>query len=464
MTKQEIETLVIGSGPGGYVAAIRAAQLGKTVTIVEKEAIGGVCLNVGCIPSKALITAGHRYQESQTSQFLGLTVAGAEIDFAQTQRWKNETVVHQLTTGIEQLLRKNNIRIIKGTARLTGRQQVEIVTSNESKRYFFQEAIIATGSRPIEIAGFPFGNRILDSTGGLNLKEIPKRLVIIGGGVIGSELGGAYTDLGSHVILLEGSSQLLPSYEKDMAIAVENSYKAKGMTIETEAVAIKAVSFDTYVEVVYEIGGQQKTVVADYVMVTVGRQPNTDHLGLTNAGISVDSRGLIPVDSQYRSVNKAVYAIGDVVEGLALAHKASYDAKVVAEVITGKKSQKDYQAMPAICFTTPELATTGLTLAEAKSQKLKALSYEFPLQGNGRAISLNQTEGFIRLIVNKEDQRIIGGQIVGINASDLITEISLAVEASLTIEDISLTVHGHPTLSEAIMDTAELAQGLPIHI
>lgn len=463
MTKEEIETLVIGSGPGGYVTAIRAAQLGKAVTIVEKEAIGGVCLNVGCIPSKALITAGHRYQESQTSQFLGLHVAEAEMDFSQTQRWKNETVVRGLTAGIGQLLKKNNVKVIKGTARFTGRQQVEIVTAHDSKHYSFQEAVIATGSRPIEIKGFPFGGRILDSTGGLNLKEIPKELVIIGGGVIGSELGSAYADLGSKVTLLEGSNQLLPSYEKDMVLAVEKSFKQKGIESVINAVAQKAVSFDTYVEVTYEAAGQQQTVTADYVMVTVGRQPNTDHLGLDTAGISVDARGLIPVDSQYRSANPAIYAIGDVVEGLALAHKASYDAKVVAEVIVGRKVQKDYQAMPAICFTTPELATTGLTLAEAKKQSLSATSYEFPLQANGRAISLNQTEGFIRLIV-AADQRIIGGQIVGANASELITEISLAVEASLTVEDISLTIHGHPTLSEAVMDVAELAQGLPIHI
>lgn len=463
MTKEEIETLVIGSGPGGYVAAIRAAQLGKAVTIVEKEAIGGVCLNVGCIPSKALITAGHRYQESQTSQFLGLRVVGAEMDFSQTQRWKNETVVRNLTVGIAQLLKKNNVKVIKGTARFTGRQQVEIATSHDSKRYSFQEAIIATGSRPIEIQNFPFGGRVLDSTGGLNLKEIPKELVIIGGGVIGSELGSAYADLGSKVTLLEGSNQLLPSYEKDMVLAVEKSFKQKGIESVTNAVAQKAVSFDTYVEVTYDAAGQQQTVTADYVMVTVGRQPNTDDLGLDTAGISVDARGLIPVDSQYRTANPVIYAIGDVVEGLALAHKASYDAKVVAEVIVGRKVQKDYRAMPAICFTTPELATTGLTLAEAKKQSLSAASYEFPLQANGRAISFNQTEGFIRLIV-AEDQRIIGGQIVGANASELITEISLAVEASLTVEDISLTVHGHPTLSEAVMDVAELAQGFPIHI
>lgn len=463
MTNQQIDTLVIGSGPGGYVAAIRAAQLGKAVTIVEKDEIGGVCLNVGCIPSKALITAGHRYQESQTSQFLGLTVAGAELDFTQTQKWKNETVVKSLTSGIEMLLKKNQVTIIRGQATFTSNRTVQIETAKEVTHYEFKEAIIATGSRPIEIKGFPFGKRVLDSTGGLNLPEIPERLVIVGGGVIGSELGGAYADLGSQVTILEGSNQLLPSYEKDMVTAVERSFKKKGITVVTNAIAKEALTQGEHVAVTYEAAGKITTIEADYVMVTVGRKPNTDHLGLDKAGITVDKRGLIPVDQQYRSSNSHIFAIGDVIEGLALAHKASYDAKVAAEVIAGESSQKDYQAMPAICFTHPELASTGLTLKEAKEQTIKAKSYQFPLQANGRALSLNQTDGFIRLVVDDEDQTIVGGQIVGVNASDLITEISVAIESSLTIEDLSLTIHGHPTLSEAIMDTAELAQGLPIH-
>lgn len=463
MASNKIDTLVIGSGPGGYVAAIRAAQLGQRVTIVEKDEIGGVCLNVGCIPSKALITAGHRYQDSLQSEFLGLHVSQAKIDFSETQKWKNQRVVKTLTSGIKMLLKKNNVNIIRGNARFLDSTRVVIETKEGRGEYVFKQAIIATGSRPIEIKGFPFGERILDSTGGLNLTEIPKRLAIIGGGVIGTELGSAYANLGAEVTILEGGPRLLPSYEEDMANLVTTSFRKKGISVRTNTLAKKGVINKSGVTVSYQVEGEEYSVEADYVMVTVGRRPNTDQLGLAEAKITTDQHGLIPVGLDYRTEIPHILAIGDVIEGLPLAHKASYDAKVAAEVLAGKSVVRDYQAMPAICFTDPELASTGLTLMEAEAKKIRAKAFQFPLQGNGRALSLNQNQGFVRLIVNQEST-IIGGQIVGMNASEMITEITLAVEANLTIEDIALTIHAHPTLSEAIMDTAELAQGLPIHM
>ena len=464
MGKLQVETLVIGSGPGGYVAAIRAAQLGQQVTIVEKEGIGGVCLNVGCIPSKALITAGHRYQESLHSEFLGVKATGVELDFSAMQKWKNEKVVKTLTTGVTALLKKNKINTIYGHARFTSQTEVIVEHPNGNQVLAFKQAIIATGSRPVEIKGFPFGERVIDSTGALNLTQLPKKLIIIGGGVIGSELGSAYANLGTQVTILEGTAQLLPSFEKDLVKFVAKSMKNKGIVVKTNALAQVAEVTHEGVTVNYEHNGEKLSETADYVMVTVGRRPNTDQLDLDKAGISVTDKGLIKVGLDYRTEVPHILAIGDVVAGLALAHKASYDAKIAAEVLAGKNTQRDYQAMPAICFTDPEIASTGFTLDEATAKKVSAKAFQFSLQGNGRALSLNQNEGFVRLVVDQRDQTIIGGQIVGVNASDTIMEITLAVENNLTVEDLALTVHGHPTLSEAVMDTAELAQGLPIHM
>lgn len=457
------DTLVIGSGPGGYVAAIRAAQLGQQVTIVESNAIGGVCLNVGCIPSKALIHAGHVYQESKHSHYLGITNQQTTLDFQTLQKWKDETVVQKLTSGIRGLLLKNKVQIVKGYARFLSPNQVEIKGKGE-KTIQFKQAIIATGSRPIEIPGFAFGDRILDSTGALSLKEVPKKLVIIGGGVIGTELGSAYADLGADVTILEGSEQLLPSYEKDLVAVVEASFEKKGIKIVTGAMAKSVKSHDTGVEVTVRADQNETILTADYVLVTVGRKPNTEDLGLAQAKIETGTNGWIRVNQKYQTSQAHIYAIGDVIEGPALAHKASYDAKIAAEVISGKNVAKDYRAIPAICFTDPEIATVGKTLAEAKTQGLAADTASFPFQANGRALSLNTYEGFVRLVFDKDSEVVIGGQIVGPGASDLIAEITLAIEAGLTLEDIALTIHGHPTLSEVIMDTTELALGLPIHL
>ena len=459
----DLDTVVIGSGPGGYVAAIRAAEMGQKVTVIESTFIGGVCLNVGCIPSKALINAGHRYQDALEASTFGINAKGADLDFTKTQEWKQNKVVHTLTSGVSMLFKKHKIDTIMGTAFLKDDHSLRVMQKDSAQTYTFKNLIIATGSRPIEIKGFKFGKRILDSTGGLNLPEVPKEFVVIGGGYIGSELASAYANLGAHVTILEGTSSILPNFEKDMVQLVLNSFKKRGVTVITNAMAKEAEDTGKGVKVTYTADGKEQTIAADYVMVTVGRRPNTDDLGLDIVGVETTDRGLIKVDSQGRTNKPNIYAIGDIVPGAALAHKASYEGKVAAEAISGKASAVDYKGMPAVCFTDPELATTGMTVAEAKDKGIKAKASKFPFAANGRALSLAQTEGFVRLVTN-ENGTVIGGQVAGAGASDLISELTVVVEGGLNVEDLALTIHPHPTLSEVIMDDAEVALGLPINI
>lgn len=460
----ELDTVVIGAGPGGYVAAIRAAEMGQKVAIIEREFIGGVCLNVGCIPSKALIAAGHHYQESLDSKIFGVHTEKVSLNFKETQDWKQNQVVHKLTSGVEMLLKKHKIEILRGEAYFMDDHNLRVMHPDSAQTYSFNNAIVATGSRPIEIGGFKFGGRILDSTGGLNLPEVPKRFVIIGGGVIGAELGSAYANLGAEVIILEGSPQILPMYEKDMVKLVEDNFKKKGVTVQTGAMAKEAIDNGESVTVKYEVDGKAHEIDADYVMVTVGRRPNTGDLGLEQAGVEVGERGLIPVDAQGRTNVKNIFAIGDITKGAALAHKASYEGKIAAEAISGKPVAIDYKAMPGVAFTDPELASVGMTIADAKAAGIDAKQSKFPYAGNGRAISLDAMEGFVRFVTTKDDNTIIGAQIAGIGASDIISELSLAIESGMNAEDIALTIHPHPSLGEIVMDTAELALGLPIHM
>lgn len=459
----ETDTIVIGAGPGGYVAAIRAAQLGQKVTIVEKASVGGVCLNVGCIPSKALITAGHKYHDMKNVGNIGITADHVKVDFSKVQEWK-ASVVNRLTGGVEALLKGNKVDIVRGEAYFVDGNTVRVMDEKSSQTYKFQHAIIATGSRPIEIPGFKYSERVIDSTGALGLKEIPEKLVVIGGGYIGSELGTAYANLGTKVTILEGGDEILGGFEKQMSALVKRNLKKKGVEIVTKAMAKGVKETDNGVVVSYEAKGEEKTVEADYVLVTVGRRPNTDEMGLEQAGVEMTDRGIIKIDKQCRTNVPSIFAIGDVVEGPPLAHKASYEGKIAAEAISGQAAEIDYLGIPAVVFVEPELASVGYTEKEAKEEGLEIIAAKFPFAANGRALSLNETDGFVKLITRKEDGLVIGGQIAGANASDMISEIGLAIEAGMTAEDIAMTIHAHPTLGEITMEAAEVALGTPIHI
>lgn len=458
----ETDTIVIGAGPGGYVAAIRAAQLGQKVTIVEKGELGGVCLNVGCIPSKALLSASHRFHNAQHSEDMGVVAEKVALNFEKVQEFKNG-VVKKLTGGVAGLMKGNKIDVVNGEAYFVDENNLKVMTEKASQTYTFKNAIIATGSRPIEIPNFKFGKRVIDSTGALALQEVPKKLVVVGGGYIQYELGTAYANFGSEVTILEGAKDILGGFEKQMTQIVKKGLKAKGVEIVTEAMAKSAEETDNGVKVTYEAGGETKEIDADYVLVTVGRRPNTDELGLEELGLKMSDRGLVEVDEQSRSSISNIYAIGDIVAGPPLAHKASYEAKVAAEAISGEKSAVDYLGIPAVCFTEPELATVGYTEASAKEEGLEIKAAKFPFAANGRALALNETAGFVKLIALKENGLLIGAQVAGTGASDIIAELGLAIETGMTAEDVSLTIHAHPTLGEISMEAAEVALGTPIH-
>ncbi|MEE1108276.1 dihydrolipoyl dehydrogenase [Macrococcoides canis] len=458
----ETDTIVIGAGPGGYVAAIRAAQLGQKVTIVERGNLGGVCLNVGCIPSKAMLAASHKYETAKHSEDYGIKAENVTLDFSKVQEFKNG-VVERLTGGVGSLLKGRKVEIVQGEAYFVDQNNLKVMTEKASQTYTFKNAIIATGSRPIEIPNFKFNKRVIDSTGALALSEVPEHLVVVGGGYIGSELGTAYANFGSKVTILEGAKDILGGFEKQMTQVVKKGLKAKGVEIVTEAMAKSAEESDNGVKVTYEAKGETHTIEADYCLVTVGRRPNTDELGLEGLGIKMTDRGVIEVDAQSRTSVENIYAIGDIVAGPPLAHKASYEGKIAAEAISGEKSEVDYLAIPAVCFTEPELATVGYTEAMAKEEGLDFKASKFPFAANGRALSIGETDGFLKLITLKEDGLLIGAQVAGAGASDIIAELGLAIETGMTAEDIALTIHAHPTLGEMTMEAAEVAMGHPIH-
>ncbi|WP_418300912.1 dihydrolipoyl dehydrogenase [Lysinibacillus fusiformis] len=458
-----IDTLVIGAGPGGYVAAIRAYQMKQNVTIVEREYLGGVCSNVGCIPSKVLISVGHRFEQAKHSDDMGVAAQEVKLDWTKVQEFK-KGVVSKLVGGVESLLKGNKIDIVKGEAYFIDANTVRVIDGDKAQTYSFKNAILATGSRPVEIPTFKFTKRIINSTDALSLPEVPEKLVVIGGGYIGTELGSAYANLGSQVTIIEGGKDILAGFEKQMTQVVKKGLKKKGVEVVVGASAKGVVENEKGVVVTYEADGEEKTVEANYVLVTVGRLPNTDEMGLEAIGIEFAERGLLKVDKQCRTSVPNIYAIGDIVSGPQLAHKASYEGKVAAEAIAGEKSIVDYLAIPAVCFTDPELATVGYNEEQAKAEGIEVKMAKFPFAINGRALALNAAEGFVKLVVRKNDGILIGAQIVGTGASDMIAELSLAIEAGMTAEDVALTIHAHPTLGEMTMEAAEVIMGRPIHV
>ncbi|GIM46968.1 dihydrolipoyl dehydrogenase [Collibacillus ludicampi] len=460
---QDVDVMVIGAGPGGYVAAIHAAMLGKQVTLIEKGELGGVCLNRGCIPSKALIAAAHRHEMIKHSEDIGFSVQGVHINWDKIQTWK-QSVVDKLTSGVGSLLKSRKVQILEGEALFVSPNEIRVFKGYEVQRYRFNHCIIATGSRPVELKAFPFGGRILSSTEALSLQEIPKSLVIIGGGYIGVELGQMFAKFGAKVTVLEGAERILLGFDAEMTRWVERRLKKSGIDVYTNAKAKEAIQQDDQVTVTFETGNETKQVTADYLLVTAGRVPNTENLGLDVAGVKVNDRGLIEVDNQCKTNVPGIYAIGDIVPGPALAHKASYEGKIAAEVIAGHPSIVDYKAIPAVVFSDPGMASVGLDENLAKEKGYEVISGKFPYAANGRALSLHDSEGFVKIVAEKERGIVLGAQIVGPEASNLIAELGLAVEMGATLEDLALTIHAHPTLGEMVMEAAEAALGRATHI
>ena len=458
-----LDTVIIGSGPGGYVAAIRAAQLGQKVTIIERNVIGGTCLNVGCVPSKALLQAGHTYKEILQAEKYGISATGT-LDFEKTQQWKNTQVVEKLRQGVTQLLKKNKVELIFGEAKFNSKNSVLVSSEGKTEEYSFNNAILAVGSRPIEIKAAPYSKRIVDSSGILNISYIPKTLSVIGAGYIGSELAEAFASFGTKVTLIEATPTILPGFNTKLSDLVKRNLTKLGVTILTNALVLSSKEEEDKVSLSYKKDNEEISIESELVLVSVGRRPNTDQVNINASGIELDPKGFVKVNKQSKTTNPKVYAIGDITAGLALAHKASYEAKIVAEVISGHNVEIDYKAMPAVCYTTPEIATTGKSLEECLALNIKAIATDFPLAANSRAIASSKTEGFVRIISDEKSKLILGAQIAGVSASEIITIVTLAIETGLTLEDLALTIFPHPSVSESIMDNTEAGLGYPIHI
>ncbi|MGW8956432.1 dihydrolipoyl dehydrogenase [Paenibacillus sp. NPDC055715] len=453
MSKLEsIDTLVIGSGPGGYVAALRSSQLGMKTTIVERSQLGGVCTHVGCIPSKALIAEAHRYEVLKQ-----LNQTDAAASFMNAQAFK-QGIVNKQAGGVGYLMKTAGVSILEGEASLVDEHTAIIKQNGAEQTISFKYAILATGSRPIELRAFPFGGRILSSTEALSLPEAPTSLVVIGGGYIGVELGQMYAKFGTKVTILEGGGRILPGFEADLVAPVVKQLKTDGVNIVTGATAENVVQNADTITLHYSKDQEQHHVTAEFVLVTVGRKPNTDgRLGLEHIGLPVTSRGLIETDEQCRTAIPHIFAIGDITAGPALAHKASYEAKIAAEAIAGQAAKVDYKAMPLVVFSEPELASVGLSETEAKEKSLPIVIGRASFTINGRALALRAAEGYIKIVAKQDSGVVLGAQIVGVEASTLISELALAIEMGATVEDLALTIHPHPTLGEVIMEAAENA-------
>jgi dihydrolipoamide dehydrogenase len=463
--KLDIPALVIGSGPGGYVCAIRLGQLGVPTVLVDKGALGGVCLNVGCIPSKALIAASRRLVEIREAEAIGIRVDGVSVDLGRMMAWKGG-ITGKLSDGVKTLVEGNAGKILRGTARFLGPHEVLVTGEPDQTIVRFEHAVIATGSVPALLPGFPFdGERVVSSTEALSFTSLPERLVVIGGGYIGMELGGVYQRLGSRVTVIEYLDQILPGFERDLVRPVEKRFKEAGGTIRTGTAARRFEPLGAGVRVWVEPreGGAASALDADRILVTTGRRPLTEGLAPEVAGVRVDPKGFIPVDGAQRTNVPHIFAIGDVAGEPMLAHKASKEGEVAAEVIAGKPAAFDVRAIPAVVFTDPEIATVGLTVEEARARGFEPRVGKFSFAGNGRALSLCHAEGFVRVVVDAKTEVLLGMQLVGPDVSNLVAEGALALETGALASDVGLTIHAHPTLSEVVAEATNAALGRAVH-
>ncbi|MGE4133715.1 MAG: dihydrolipoyl dehydrogenase [Bdellovibrionales bacterium] len=468
MGTEKFDVCVIGAGPGGYVAAIRAAQLGLKTCIVEREFLGGVCLNVGCIPSKAMITAAHfHHRMTHDAPTMGFQVPEiVKTDFAKLQAWK-QTVCDKMSGGVAQLLKGNSVTVFMGEATFTSAKSLQIKGKSGATTVEAKHFIIATGSRPIEIPGFTIDEKdIWSSTGALANDKKIERLVVIGGGYIGLEIGSYMAKLGTKVTVVEAAGALLNGVaDPDCVQVVARKLKKSGVDVVLNAKAKSWKKGKDGLEVTFEVDGKAQTLKCDKILLTVGRRPNSDQLGLKNIGVTLDERGFIKVNPQRKTNVPGLFAIGDIAGQPMLAHKASHEGVLVAEVIAGHNRAYDAKTVPAVIFVDPEIASVGWTEAECKTNGRPDLKVgKFPFAANGRAVSMMETDGFVKIIADAKTHVVLGVHICGPEASNLISEAALAVEMGARLEDLALTIHPHPTLGETMMEAAEAALGHAIHI
>ena len=459
------KALVIGAGTGGYPCAIRLGQLGVDVMIVEKGNPGGVCLNVGCIPSKALISATKLAHKAQHAANMGITFAPPKVDMKQMQVWK-AGIVKKLTSGVSSLVKGNGGEYRQATAEFLGPKKVKL-TYADGKPEDIVEAeniVIATGSLPIEIPGFKIDQkRIVDSTGALDIDYVPQEMIVIGGGYIGLELGQTFQRLGTKLTVVEGLDRILATMDKDLGDPVAKQIKADGGEILTGTKAVSWREEGGKALVKVDTNGQTKEIPADVVLVAVGRRPITQGLAIEKTGVKIE-KGFIVVDERMQTSVPGIYACGDVVGQPMLAHKSSHEGELIAEIIAGKNRINDARTIPAVVFTEPEIATAGMSKSEAEAKGHKVTEGKFPFSVSGRAMAIDEMKGFVKVIADAEDERILGVSIVGPEASDLISEAALAIEMGAYVPDVALTIHPHPTLGEAVMEAAKHAIGEAIHI
>lgn len=456
---ESTEVVVLGSGPGGYTAAFRAADLGKQVILVERYAsLGGVCLNVGCIPSKTLLHAAKVISEAKEVKEFGIEFSQPRIDLDKLRGWK-EKVLGQLTQGLQGLAKQRKVKVITGVGEFVSAQQMRVHTDSGERLINFEQAIIAAGSQATKVPFFPEDPRIFDSTGALQLKEIPERMLIIGGGIIGLEMAAVYHELGAEVTVVEMLDNIVAGADSDVVKPllkhVQKKYKNIYLSTRVTEIKIEAKKLEVFFE-------GEKTPAKesfDAILVAVGRRPNGNNIGADKAGVNVNEHGFIPVDKQQRSNIPHIFAIGDIVGQPMLAHKATHEAKVAAEVIAGMKSVFDARVIPSVAYTDPEVAWVGLTEIEAKEQGISYKKGVFPWAASGRSLSLGRNEGVTKLLFDEQTERVIGAGICGPNAGDLIAEVALAIEMDCDASDLSLTIHPHPTLSETVAFAAEMFEG-----
>ncbi len=464
MATKSFDAVVIGAGPGGYVAAIRLAQLGKKAALIEKEGLGGVCINWGCIPSKALIAAANLVEDLRDAAARGIT-AEPQVDIAKLRQFKND-VVKKMVGGIALLEKGNKVEVIRGTAQFVGPNAVEVAGGDgATTRVEAPAFIVGTGARPVQIPGFEFdGKDVWSAREAVDLPEIPKRLVVIGGGIIGLELGTVYAKLGSKLTVIEALPTILTGVDPEAVRVVQKGLRQRGAVVHVGAKAKGLERKGGELVVHVEVGGKEEAIPCDKVLVSVGFRPNSENLGLDRAGVKVGPKGFVEVNERMQTSVPSIYCIGDLSGPPLLAHKASKEGEIAAEVIAGKKSVRDWVSMPAAIFTDPEVATVGLSEEEARKQGYEPLVGKFAFGALGRAVAIAHAEGFVKIVADKASKLILGVTICGPEASDLIAEAALALEMGAYLEDVALTVHAHPTLPEAFMEACKATLGEAIHM